>query len=212
MIPNPLAPVCAWRRVITMPPLLRGYTSSPDRPLYSAGHFGQAARTVFVVALLAVATAALAPPPAVQAQSGDDGRAAPRLLIAEMEALTASAGKLSGAVSKADFETAKGQLATINGNWPAVRAELQDRGESGVINGFESALSGLSTAVETGDAEAAAAGAGQLQRALGTVNETLESADLDIGRLLGAVGLPLLIIAALTALLPTAMRRIGVKL
>ncbi|MDO8615100.1 MAG: hypothetical protein Q7T33_05125 [Dehalococcoidia bacterium] len=211
MIPSPLAARLAWRRVVAMSPLLRGYTSSPLRPWYSAVRFGPGARIVFGVALLAAAITAFAPAPAVYAQPGDE-RAAPRLLIAEMEALTAGAGKLSGAVRKADFETAQSQLATINRNWPAVRAELQRREKSDVINSFESALGGLSTAIEAGDEEAATVGTAQLQRALGAVNETLGSADLDAGRILGAVGLPLLIIAAITAVLPAAGRRIGVKL
>lgn len=212
MIPNPLANRFAWRRVVKMSPLLRGYTSSPDRPLCLAGRFGPGARIVFVVALLVVAIAAFAPALAVHAEPNDDERAAPRLLIAEMEALTAGSAKLSGAVRKDDLETAKAQMATINRNWPAIHAELKRRGESGVISDFESAASGLSTAIEAGDKEAAAAHVGQLQQALGVVNETLGSADLDAGRLLGAVGLPLLIIIALTALLPSAGRWTGVKL
>ncbi len=197
MIPNPLATALTWRRAVTPSPIWRGGTSI---------------MVVLGVAILVASIAALAPTPAAHAQPGDGERAAPRLLITEMEALKAGAGKLSGAVRKSDFETAGSQLATINRNWPAVRAELQRRGESSIISDFESAIAGVGAAIEAADQDAASADAGRLQQALGSVNRALESADLDIGRLLGAVGLPLLIIVALTALLPTAGRRIGVKL
>ena len=165
MISNPLAVRLVWRRVVTSSPL-RGYTSSLHRPLYTAGRFGPGARIVVGVSLLAVAIIAFALAPAVHAQPNDDGRAAPRLLIAEMEALTASVGKLSGAVAKADFETANGHLATINRNWPGIRADLKRRGESGIISDFESAMSGVGTAIEAADQETASAEAGRLQQAL----------------------------------------------
>ena len=211
MIPNPLANRLAWRRVVATSPLLRGCTSNSHRPLYLAGHFWLGTGIGCGGALLVLAITALAPVPAAHAQPDDGERAAPRLLIAEMEALTASVGKLSGAVRKADFKTAKAQLTTINNNWPPVRAELQRRGESGVVGGFESAVSGLSTAIEPADQDAASADAGRLRQAFAAANEALGSADLDVGRLLRAVGLPLLTVAALTAVLPAAARRIGVK-
>ena len=73
-------------------------------------------------------------------------------------------------------------------------------------------MSRVSTAVEAGDQEAASANAGQLTEALGAVNNSLESADFNGGRIVTALLLPLLLIAALTLALPAIIRKAGVKL
>ena len=181
-----------------------------ERSPMAIGILGSSGARVLFVTLLACAFAAIPLAPSARA----DGPAAgtDRLLITEMAAIKASAGKLSSALEQADFETANGQLAAIKGNWAAVRSELERRDSTEIVAGFESAMSRVSTAVEAGDQEAASANAGQLTEALGAVNKSLESADFNGGRIVTALLLPLLLIAALTLALPAITRKAGVKL
>ncbi len=191
-------------------------TGPGDRPFLrerspiAIGIPGSPGARVLFVTLLACTIAAIPLAPSARADGPDAGT--DRLLITEMAAIKASAGKLSSALKKADFKAANSQLAAIKANWPAVRSELERRDSTQIIAGFESAMSRVSTAVEAGDQKAAPANAGQLTEALGAVNKSLESADFDGGRVLAALLLPLLLIAALTLALPAITRKLGVKL
>ena len=173
------------------------------------GNAAPGTRVLFVT-LLACAFAAI--PLAPSARADSPGAGTDRLLITEMAAIKASAGKLSSALKKADFKTANSQLAAIKGNWAAVRSELERRDSTEIVASFESAISRVSTAVEADDQKAASANAGQLTEALGAVNKSLESPSFDGSRILTALLLPLLLITALTLALPAITRKLGVKL
>ncbi len=161
--------------------------------------------------LAAVLLLALVVLPAVPVAHAD-GAGTDRLLIAEMEAVTTGTGKLAGAVAKPDFGTAAAQVSAVSRNWPAIRAELERRGEAALIAEFESALESVKTAVEGRDVEAATAAAGDLKASLNRVNATLGSVDTDGGRVVRALVIPLLLAAAVAGTLPALARRAGVRL
>ena len=166
-------------------------------------------RRSLVAALLVVALAAAWPASPALA----DGPAAgtEQLLTVEMDALKARIARLPGVLGAGDMEAARGQLSTIDKNWPAVREELDRRGDAQTLAAFESAVGSVSRAVEAGDAAAAADAAAGLPGALTTVGDALGSARLDVARLLGALAIPLLLVAAITMVMPRITRTIGVK-
>lgn len=165
---------------------------------------------MLVIGLLMLAFIISAAAPPVDAAGPDAGTN--RLLIADMESLKASVGKLSGALAKQDFETAGSQVSVVSSNWPAVREELARRGDSSAIGRFESALEAVQAAVESQDSDAAAASAADLSSALAGVNSALASVDVDGGRVIQALVLPLLLIAVIALVVPGVARRVGVKL
>lgn len=141
-----------------------------------------------------------------------EGPGTDRLLISEMQGLKAGINGLPGAVAKEDFDAAQPHLANIDRSWPAVRSELDRRGDADAIASFESYLESASMAVEAGDGEAASSQADALRGALSTVSSALDSPELDGGRVVRALLLPLMLIAVLTAVIPSVARKVKVQL
>lgn len=173
--------------------------------------FGGAWR-VLVAFLLPVTILLLTLPGASTANADGPDTGTSRLLIAEMKAIRTNTGRLTGALAKPDFGTAASQASAISQNWPAVRDELERRDETVVASNFESAMSSLTAAVEAEDADAAAASALNLGSALNSVEAALGTVDVDGGRLINALLVPLLLIAAITVALPAIARKMEVKL
>lgn len=141
-----------------------------------------------------------------------EGPGTDRLLISEMGALKGGVRGLPGAVAKKDFDAAQRHLKNINRNWPAVRSELERRGDSDAIASFESSLEPVATALETRDGESASAQATALRGALDSVSSALESPEFDGRRIVAALLLPLMLIAAIAASLPAIARKVKVRL
>jgi hypothetical protein len=129
-----------------------------------------------------------------------------------MAAIKSATGRLSGSLGKSDFDAAAAQVGVLQNNWPAVRDELARRDEHGLIENFEAAVDGVGAAIEQEDADAAAAAAREIAGVMAEVNSALESVDVDAARVAGALVVPLLLIAAITALLPLLARRMEVRL
>jgi hypothetical protein len=159
--------------------------------------------------LLTAAFAAMAATGTAGADGSDAGTS--RLLLDEVEAIRANTASVSRALADDDAHSAHGEVGGISDNWPAVRSELEQRGDAATIAEFEDALADLDAAVGDGDAEAAATANARLGAALDEALDSMATVDVDGERVLTAFVIPLLLVAAISISIVAGSQKLGVK-
>ena len=135
-----------------------------------------------------------------------------RLMTDEVGAIGSSLSRIAPSVAKGDFKAIKTALKTIEGNWVALEAELEVRGEQALVESFTESLRALTEASNKADKPGVSQSTEKISGVFAEIKKSLGRVEVDISKFAIAITIFVLAWVTLTFITLEVMKRRSFRL